>query len=203
MGENSGIMKAAREARCTSLRILQPQKALWAAMTPPNVLVPYPGYDNDILVYFFGASGLRTTTDHIEVMNDWDANPFDIYLEGFDAGGYSLGRTLISDRGEWGEVNATGISYAMIYGAPGSGGDLGVDSFRFNASPDHPSTGGCCLPSDYCANLTASLCTKLGGTYAGDGVVCPLDRCSLFASVESPATPQERGTLGALKYRYH
>lgn len=51
----------------------------------------------------------------------------------------------------------------MIYGAPGSGGLLGIDNFGFNASSDLAATGACCLPSDWCSNLSQAACEQLGG----------------------------------------
>jgi len=100
------------------------------AVSQPNLMVPRPGSNADIIVQFFGPHGQRETVAGVGIVNDLEGRPSRIFIEGFDDEGLPLGRTQIDGAGEQGTFSAPGIFYAKIYSAPGFPGLLGVDDFQ-------------------------------------------------------------------------
>lgn len=109
------------------------------SVSQPHVMNPgagpgVPG-NSDIIVHFFDSGGNRTFASSVGVHNDTDANPFTIYIEGFDFDGLSLGRTQINGSGAGGTFMSEGIYSASIYAASGQIGLIGVDDFSFTLVP--------------------------------------------------------------------
>jgi hypothetical protein len=103
------------------------------AVSPPNEMIPQPGGTNDIWVYFYNSAGQRTVADYAGIQNDEEAGPYDIYIEGFDLGGNSVGRTEISGPAGFGVVSAPGaIYFVKIYSAPAETGYIGCDNFSYS-----------------------------------------------------------------------
>jgi hypothetical protein len=108
------------------------------AFSGSNLLIPRFGTNEDIWVYFFDPAGNRITAEMIGIRNDLEGSPA-VVIEAFDIAGASLGSNLIGTPGGLGEVTASGIFAAKIYGSPGSPGFLGVDDFSFVLTVPAPS----------------------------------------------------------------
>jgi hypothetical protein len=106
------------------------------SISPPNVMVPLAGTNNDLFVYFYDSAQNRVTASSVGIFNDMQGDPSRIFIEGFDTSGASLGRTQIDGAGVGGIFSAQGIYTAKIYGAPGFGGLIGVDNFSADIVPE-------------------------------------------------------------------
>jgi hypothetical protein len=107
-----------------------------AAVSNPNVLIPEPATNNDIIVWFYETNAKRTTAKYIAVKNDDEAQPNNIYLAAFDYSDNLINEVMISGAGTLGEIYADNIWYAKIYSARGTNGHLGVDDFSFELTPN-------------------------------------------------------------------
>jgi hypothetical protein len=105
-----------------------------AAVSDPNVLVPLPGHNNDIITYFYDKSLNRTSASYIKVQNDIENHPNHIILAAFDKYNNIIQTIDIYGSGGSGSIKVDNIWYAMIYSAPQSAGLLGVDNFAFRIS---------------------------------------------------------------------
>src|SRR5262249_5644420 len=99
------------------------------AISGTQIMVPAPGANDDIVVEFFDACGLRTAASMVSIANDAQADP-SISINAFDINGAALGTSVAIGPGTVAQVIAPGIWTAKICAVAG-GGLLGVDDFVF------------------------------------------------------------------------
>lgn len=106
------------------------------SITQPNVLVPGPGSNDDLWMYFYDSHGERSTVISFGVSNDREGIPALLYLDAYDAQGNFLVRSEINGPSAANNALFPEIAAARISAAPGQFGYMGVDDFIFCPTPE-------------------------------------------------------------------
>jgi hypothetical protein len=171
------------------------------SISGPNVLVPRPGTNEDIWVHFYGKDGQRVAASSFGVQNDTEGNPSQLWLEGFNSLGVSLGRTTINGARSTGTFSASGIWSARISGAPGFGGLLGVDNFRFdfcNHISQHPQSAAACPTRIAVLNVSALGSGPFTYQWRKDGT--PIDSLTNPSAATATLTLSNIGPIDVASY---